>query len=423
MKMNVRTDRKLVRATARSDRYLLIELTAPASPTSSKRPPVNVSFVMDRSGSMGGEKIELARQAIRQAIGMLGERDRFSLVFYDDRIDVVVENTPATREAKRNALDRIADVQARGTTNLAEGWLRGIEQIAEHESEEFVHRCLLVSDGLANVGIIDPAELEGHASEIRRRGVSTSTFGIGADFDEDLLQRMAVAGGGNFYFIQDPRQIPDFLTSELGEALEVVVRGARIVVEADEGMIIEPMTPVTERIRRNGLHEFALGDLVSRQKVECLLRVNFPRGRIGQEVEIAVRVEADGDAASDEIEIRWTYADNPTNDAQSRDRKIDRKVASTFAALARREALLLNRDGRYEDARTRLQKVARRIRGYAGSDERLHQIADRLEEETHLFSVEMRVMERKARHFEANNLLRFRDARGRARRSEPEGER
>ncbi|MEJ7695557.1 MAG: hypothetical protein WKF78_02630 [Candidatus Limnocylindrales bacterium] len=83
-------------------------------------------------------------------------------------------------------------MDARGSTNLSAGWLRGCEQVAERLTQEGVDRVLLLTDGLANVGITDAAELANHAGELRARGVTTTTFGVGNDFDEALL---AVDGG------------------------------------------------------------------------------------------------------------------------------------------------------------------------------------------------------------------------------------
>ncbi|MBA3343424.1 MAG: VWA domain-containing protein [Gemmatimonadaceae bacterium] len=90
---------------------------------------------------------------------------------------------------------------------------------------------LLLTDGLANPGITDRDTLARHASELRQRGVSTSTFGVGVDFDERRLRDMAHEGGGNFYFLENALQIPDLITSELGEALEVVMPRAALEMD------------------------------------------------------------------------------------------------------------------------------------------------------------------------------------------------
>ena len=153
MTFDIRQDRAYVRAPARSTRYLVVRLVAPDAPRRPDRLPVNVSLVLDRSGSMGGSKIRLAKEAVERAIATLDERDRFSVVFYDDHVDVVVaEHGRQRRVPARPLARRSGAVDARGSTNLFEGWLRGCEQVALHAGGDVVSRTLLLTDGLANVG-------------------------------------------------------------------------------------------------------------------------------------------------------------------------------------------------------------------------------------------------------------------------------
>src|SRR5687767_15458944 len=113
MIMSIRTDRSLVRASAHSTRYALASIAAPHAARTQTRRPVNVAFVLDRSGSMGGEKIELARRAVDHALRLLRSDDRFSLVVYDSTIDVIVASTLATHQACEHARARLASVEAR----------------------------------------------------------------------------------------------------------------------------------------------------------------------------------------------------------------------------------------------------------------------------------------------------------------------
>ena len=433
LRFTARTDRRLVRAGAHSKRYVLLELTAPAAERRERR-AVNVALVLDRSGSMGGQKIALAKQAIERALMALDERDRFSIVVYDDRIDVLVGATPASAEAKRNARDRLREIDARGSTALAEGWLRGAEQVAIGQADEFVNRCLLLTDGLANVGETDPGVLRRHAEELRARGIATTTFGVGADFDETLLAALATAGGGHFYFIEQAGQIPDFLTSELGETLEVVARDAEIAVQLAPGFRLEPVTQLAQLAANGagnggpaagGSHgvRLLLGDLVSGQQVEVVLALTFPRGEIGQSV-AAFFTLADRDGvlagAAGGCSVTWLYADHAANDLQPRDRDVDRAVARLYAARAREQALDLNRRGRWEDARSALRGVAERIREYAGDDRELKHVVAQLAEDEGHFAAPMAPMAMKARHFAATNAQRSRDALGRAQRDNQE---
>ena len=93
-----RTDRQLVRAGARSTRYVLLQATAPTKRTKKapKRAPVNVAFVLDRSGSMAGTKLALAKYAVERALTGLAPKDRFAIVTYDDHIETVVASCLAS---------------------------------------------------------------------------------------------------------------------------------------------------------------------------------------------------------------------------------------------------------------------------------------------------------------------------------------
>ncbi len=418
--ISARADRRLIRANGKSERFVLVELTAPPATQDRQRPPVNLAFVLDRSGSMAGAKIELAKRAVEEAIARLDTRDRFSIVVYDEVIDVVVESTQASAEARRNATARLATVDARGSTNLGEGWLRGCEQVAAHLAREGVDRCLLLTDGLANVGITDADELARHASELRARGVSTSTFGVGNDFDERLLQAMADAGGGHFYYIADAAQIRDHIASEVGETLEVVVREAELEVIVGEGVQVEAISPQPVQARGSRT-VVTLGDLVADQALQIVLRLTFPYGDIGRETGAILglddRDDRDGvapGAGSNEVRLTWAYADHASNDAQPREIEVDRAVARQFAARALQEALIRNRAGDYDGARRLLKRTEGRIRTYAGRDADLRAIVNELESEAPAYLRAMAAPELKQRHFVSANVARSRTAQGAA---------
>lgn len=421
--LRARTDRRFIRSTHRSERFVLVELEAPPAAQKPTRDPVNLAFVLDRSGSMSGAKIELAKRAIETAVDRLLPTDRFAVVCYDDRIDVVVEGTNASREAKTNAMERLRAIDARGSTDLGGGYLRGAEQVAlavnDAGAAQGVHRVLLLTDGLANQGITDPAELTRHAGELRARGVTTTTFGVGEDFDESLLQSMADAGGGHFYFIGNAAQIQDLIASEVGELLQVVARDVHLVVTAPDGL--EPRTLSPYGIERRGSrHHVLLGDLVAEQRIEVVLRLKFQYGPVGQELGILVAAtDREGvllAAGATPVGVGWQYADDATNDEQERDRSVDRAVARLFAARARQGAVSLNRLGDFREARLELRHVAERIAGYAGRDPELRALVKDLRDEEERWAAPVPEMARKFQHAQASYALRSRAPDGRANR-------
>ena len=417
--LSVRPDRRLIRANAHSKRFLLARIAAPRATTERARASVNLAVVLDRSGSMSGPKLDVARAAVVEAINRLHPDDRFSVVVYDDVVEVVIESTNASPEARRGALERLRTVMALGSTNLGEGWLRGCEQVAAHLVDRGVNRCLLLTDGLANVGITDAAELATHAAELRARGVSTSTFGVGADFDERLLQELADAGGGHFYYIADAPQIRDAITSEVGETLEIVARDVALEVTARDDVRIEPISPYRASVG-GGRTVVALGDLASEQVVEVVLRLSFPYGMAGRETGAIVAltdrdgVFSAGAAAADPVRLTWAYADDAANDRQARDLEVDRAVARQFAARARQEALQRNRNGDFEGARRVLDGTRARIEGYAGDDPAMRSLLGTLAEEEVVYAAPMAELSRKRLHFASANLLRSRDGSGRS---------
>ncbi|MGH7679149.1 MAG: vWA domain-containing protein [Gemmatimonadaceae bacterium] len=409
MTLTIQTDRSLIRAQAESTRYILARINAPTAPRREQRIPVNVGLVLDRSGSMGDErKFTLAREAVERSLAMLREEDRFSLVVYDTEVDVLARSTHATAEGKRRALEALRSVGPRGGTDLGAGWLRGCEQVSEFLEGERVSRCLLLTDGLANHGIVDRGELAHHAGELRRLGVATSTFGVGADFDERLLRDMAHEGGGNFYFIEGASQIPGILTGELGEALEVTIRGARLVVRPGALAHVEVLNRFRSR-RDGGQLEIELGDLVSGQELDVVVKVVFPRGEEGS----TAGVEAELLQVAGFV---WTYASHDANDAQPRNREVDRAVAQLYAARARAEATEANREGRYDRARRVLEATARRIREYAGDDRELVGMVGALNEDVEQYEAPMTAAALKRSTFVAEMPMKGRDYLGRARR-------
>jgi Ca-activated chloride channel homolog len=414
MTFTIRPDRPLIRSTYRSNRYLLVDLVAPTARRAASREPLNTAFVLDRSGSMAGRKITLARQAIDAAIGALDGSDRFAVVAYDDRVDLVAPSAPATGPARGSASRALAAIDARGSTNLFEGWMRGCAEVAAHQGERGLARVLLMSDGLANIGVTDREELVRHAGELWRRGVATWTFGFGSDFDEDLMERLAHAGGGQSFYVEQPEQIRDHVTNAVGEALDVVARDVVLQVEAPEGVLVEPISLLRSH-RAGGATIVELGDLVSDQELRLVLKVNFPFGRDGDVMGVHISVRDRDGVLGGTAAARWRYAEGRANDLQPRDREVDREVARVYAARVRKEAAQLNRAGRYADADQAMRGVAKRIRGYAGDDPEMNALVRDLEQEQVQLSRPMAAPALKQMHYQSSYVERGRDMQGKAR--------
>jgi len=199
---------------------VLIRITPPAlslDPSSRSnwkgRPDLNLSLVLDRSGSMEGEKMVRAREAAMFCVDQMLPTDRLSVVTFDDRIEVLFPSEPVTN--KQSMKDLISRVTARGSTALHEAWVRGGLTVSERMLDQGINRVVLITDGLANVGITSTDEIVTQAMGLYKRGVSTSTIGIGADFNEDLLMPMAQSGGGNAWHVVEPDDMQRIFQVEL----------------------------------------------------------------------------------------------------------------------------------------------------------------------------------------------------------------
>ena len=224
---------------------------------------------------------------------------------------------PPCRRQKKDARrpeQRLDAIGARGSTDLCTGWLSGCEQIADAASDKTIARTLLLSDGRPIEASPITSELATRAADLRRAYVVTSTFGVGRDFDEPLMAAMADAGGGNFYFIERPEQIQDMLTSELGEALEVVARRVVIDLELPDGVEAELMHRFRSTQTGNRLR-IELDDLVSDQQVSLIVKLQFPQGEIGNALRLRARVSSEDEKrrrhVRDRVDVRGPRRERP----------------------------------------------------------------------------------------------------------------
>ncbi|MDX6393754.1 MAG: Ca-activated chloride channel, partial [Streptosporangiaceae bacterium] len=169
---------------------VLIRITPPQPEVHFPRPPLNLALVLDRSGSMAmGKKMPFAREASAFAVQQLLADDRVSVTTFDDRVEVIVPGGPAAD--KPEIVRRIGHVQPRGSTDLHGGWAEGARQAEAARVDGGLNRVLLLSDGLANVGVTDPNTIATEARGLAARGVGTTTLGVGDSYNEDLLESMA----------------------------------------------------------------------------------------------------------------------------------------------------------------------------------------------------------------------------------------
>ena len=213
-----------------SEFYVYLAVKGNQMDKQSSRVPLNISLVLDRSGSMGGDKIEYAKKAASFVVQQLNDRDILSVVNYDDEIELTSGSQPVKN--KEVILQKIDALTARGSTNLTGGMLEGYRQAEITRKDGYVNRVLLLTDGLANEGIVEPQQIKKLVeSRYNDKGIALSTFGLGADYNEDLLTLLAEVGRANYYFIESADKIPAIFASELKGLLTVVAQNALVQVK------------------------------------------------------------------------------------------------------------------------------------------------------------------------------------------------
>ncbi|MEY4174865.1 MAG: Family ership [Actinomycetota bacterium] len=413
--MDIRTDRSLASATTGSSHFVVVQVTARPQALHSERAGLDLGIALDRSGSMTGTKIDLAREGVATSIRMLRSTDRFALSTFDHRVEVPFETSFATPMDKERAFSVIRRIQAGGSTDLFTGYLKAAQQVGFDMREDRLTRVLVITDGHTNHGVTDPNEIVEHVRQLRLRGLITSTIGLGSDFNEVLLTRMASAGGGNSYYVEHPQQLSDVLTGEVGDALQVTERDVVLEVRVPKGTHVEPMDASRLTVVPGGL-KVRLGDLVSEQMVRVVFEVRVPKSSKSPSTELEFVLSHADSTEPLRQHVAFQYANELEYHRQAVDRSILQGVYATYSARARRSAAELNAECNFEEARTVMRQAHDRLRDLAQGDPLASTYLDALEQDIDLHGRAMEAQESKRRRYEAEHRLRDRDQDGRPRR-------
>ncbi len=217
-----------------SDLFLTADVTAVEVP-GAKRAPVNMALVIDRSGSMAGEKIVHARQAALTLLDQLDEHDRLSVIHFGSDVSVLpgAMVTDDNRRRMRAFINHIIDD---GGTNIGGGLAAGKQQLDKGRSDFQVNRLVLVSDGQPTVGITSGGALTRIAQSYHADGVTLTAIGVGLDFNEDLMTRLASVGGGSYGYLRNTAQLAGLFSKDLQQAGTLVARDVKLRLALPAGV-------------------------------------------------------------------------------------------------------------------------------------------------------------------------------------------
>lgn len=331
---------------------VLVRITPPPVTLAADRLPLNLSLVIDRSGSMQGQKMHYARQAARLAVENLLPCDRLSVVLFDDRIETLVPSTLATDKA--TLLEKLRHIHSRGSTNLHAGWVEGGLQVSQYLNPDQLNRVIVLSDGLANEG---ETRLDAIATDVHglaQRGVSTSTLGMGDDYSEDLLAAMARSGDGNFFHIESADQLPSFFETELSGLAGTLGQRVSLGLEAAKGVRV---MAVLNDLDLTQTGRYKLPNLTVGAPIQAVVRLQVPALDQPQAL-MQVRLAWDDPALTTRQVLRAGLALPLVSPEQfsdfPADATVQEQVALLMAARARREAVMYSDQGDFASAQQSL---------------------------------------------------------------------
>lgn len=353
--------------------YLYVDLKAGTVETVKERTPLNIAVVIDKSGSMAEKnKLEFVKKAVDYIIDQAGDKDYVSVITYDDYVNVV-QRSQIIRD-KYDLREKITRLKPDGFTNLSGGMLAGYDEVDDSYSRGYVNRVLLLSDGLANRGITERYELADKVREKNRReGITISTFGVGNDFNENLMADIADYGKGNYYYIRNSSDIPEIFASELKGIKNLVGQGTKMRIKFPSKYLTlsKVFGYPYEMSGDDIIVDFK--DVFAEQSKGVLIKFNVKRKidtRLKFESELTYQdVTADFREVTEKSESLLQPAGNKYEYDQSRNESVVQNIAVFEANDLMENALREADNGNYEQARD----IMTTARGYM--DQQMNDVA------------------------------------------------
>lgn len=318
---------------------VLVRLQAPeAQPGAKARPPYGIALVIDRSGSMSGRPLEQARRCATFVLDSLHGADKVSLTQFDNRVEVL---SPACAAAESGALRlALSAIHSGGNTNLHGGWRAGADSLAGLPAAFGIRRVVLLSDGQANEGVVETEAIAAQCRELAAVGVTTSTYGLGSHFNEELMVAMADAGQGNHYYGDTADDLMEPFRQEFALLANLCLKKVVLTIALPEGIEAEMLNDC-QRAEGGG---WQLPDVAWASEAWCVLRIRVLKARLpsmGSPLVVArVRVVAeDLDGRAVQIEqhaISVPVVGTASWQALPVDELVARRVAELEAAVVLR---------------------------------------------------------------------------------------
>lgn len=340
--------------------FLKVGLTGLALPAQGERPAANVALVIDKSGSMQGERIERAKEAAVMAVQGLSADDIVAVIAFDNTIEVV---TPATKVTDKEAITRaIRTIRPGGSTGLFAGVSKGAQEVRKFLAKTRVNRVILLSDGQANSGPSSPSELGQLGAMLGRDGISVTTIGLGNGYNEDLMTQLAGYSDGNHAFAQNSADLARIFQREFGDVGTVVAQEIEVTIRLKRGIRALRILGREGDIA-DGLVRLRMNQLYSQQEKYVVLEVEVPAGKGGDNFELAAVELAYLNMQSkskDQVSraVAVSFSESQEAVAKATDKRVMVSAVQQVSNQMNKEALALRDKGQVEEAKKAMEKTA-----------------------------------------------------------------
>lgn len=277
---------------SRGETFLFAQVAAADDKASgaSAASPMNLALVIDRSGSMKGDRIANAMNAAVGAIERLRDGDSVTVVAFDSSAQVVVPPTRVSSATRTSMEAAVRNIRLGGDTCISCGMLEGMQQLAQTSlGGDRVNRMILLSDGATNSGIKDVPGLRAMAGRMTSKGVTISTIGVDVDFDEKVMAALAAEGNGRHYFVANASGLPAVFSQEFDDILASVAKEAELSIELAPG--VEVAEVFDRSFRREGSKIIVpFGTFSAKQEKTVLVKLKVPADHDGNQAVADVKL-------------------------------------------------------------------------------------------------------------------------------------
>jgi Ca-activated chloride channel homolog len=352
VKFDVDLSHTAIKADQTNKVYLRVKLTGKEVEKKAKRTPLNVSLVLDRSGSMSGEKMARTKAAAISFVKRLASDDIVSIIIYDDRVDVLL---PATKiENKTRIINKINAIHVGGSTALHAGVVAGAHEVKKFLDKSRANRVILLSDGQANVGPQTPEALGSLGAKLVKDGISVTTLGLGNGYNEDLMSLLAVKSDGNHKFLRSNSDVEHFFTKELGAIGSIVASNVNIEIKTKEGIKALRVLDLDAKIS-DGVVKAGFNQIYGGLERYMMLELEVPALKVGKMASLVdVKVSYTNIKTQKEfVETKNQSVAIAIEAKENSDVMIS--AVEQLAVIANEEAVKLRDQGRIKEAKARLK--------------------------------------------------------------------